>query len=234
MEPVLLVIGVRVGPAHHDGDRRRELPAVDVDGEVGLPSGVVAEQLPEHRGERRTLVRALGRRELSVEPLHRGGVEAGTAVDREGAPVRAADSDPPRGAGERLLDHAARRLHGVERQAERAHQDVRRAARQHAERDVGPREPVDDLVDRAVAGEDDHELHLSALHRLAGDLGRVAALERLQDVELEVGREGLLDDGEDGGGDGARDGVGDQQGALEAEHEAPILSGSHRNVVPTP
>ena len=64
------------------------------------------------------------------------------------------------------------RVDDVVGDAQRAADDVGRAARQHRDRDVGPREPVGDLVQRPVAAKgDDHVVAVVA--HLAPDLGRV-------------------------------------------------------------
>ncbi len=97
-----------------------------------------------------------------------------------------------RSAGPQRVEQQPGRLDRIVGQAERAGEDVRRAARDHAERGhpvvhaVG-QQAVDDLVDRAVAAEGDHRVGAVA-HRPAGQRGGVAAVAGL--LDLEVGRAG--------------------------------------------
>ena len=72
-----------------------------------------------------------------VEAAHRGGVDPGAAVHGEVPAVGATEVQRDRLVVERLRDQHARALDRVGRQAERAHEHVRRAARQDRERDVG-------------------------------------------------------------------------------------------------
>ena len=105
---------------------------------------------------------------------------------------------------------------------------------QHAERGVGAGERVDGFVDRAVAAEDDHEVD-AVVHRLGGELVRVATLLGLGDLQPEVGRQRLLDDREGGLGHRPRDGVDDEEDAMEAQgHGGSSMTGvplSSRRVI---
>ena len=73
---------------------------------------------------------------------------------------------------------------------ERAREHVRRAAGQRRERGVGAGEPVGGLVERAVAGEHDHDVEAVVAPRRAR-AGRVAAPRRLGDLDVVLGGEHL-------------------------------------------
>jgi hypothetical protein len=120
-----------------------------------------------------------------------------------------------------LADQRSRRLDGIERETERPAEDVRRPARECGDRRVGAGEGVDDLVHRAVAREDDDQVD-TVFDRLGRELERVTALLGLGDLELEVGRERLLDHGEDRLRERAGDRIDDEEEPLEAHLEGPV------------
>src|SRR5918992_1496415 len=199
--------------------RRPDL-RLSVDGEpqVRAASGVADQQLPGDHTERDPVELRLGLRELRVEPLHRGRIDAGTAVDREVATVRPAEAQRERLVIEGLGDQDAGRLDGVEGQAQRPHQDVGGAARERGERRLRPREGVHGLVDRPVPRQHGH--HVDTLRgSLGGQLTRVPASLGLRDLQPEVGGQGLLDHGEHRPGVGAGHGIDDEEDPVEA-HES--------------
>jgi hypothetical protein len=106
-----------------------------------------------------------------VDPAHRFRVQPDAGGEGEAAPVDAPESDPPRAAtGDRIGELPRGRLRLV-REAERAGEHARAAARQEADRDVGV-QAVQRLVEAAVAGEHDDRV-APASAGVAHDLGRV-------------------------------------------------------------
>ena len=90
-----------------------------------------------------------------VHPSHQLGVEPDPRREAEAPAVHPPGGDRPRAAGLQRRRDLARRRREVARQAERAREHIRPAAGQEAERDAA-RRAVQDLVEAAVAGEDDH------------------------------------------------------------------------------
>ena len=163
----------------------------------GGPDEVVAEERPDRRpGEvrRADAVLALG---VQVDPLDDRGVEAEAGGEGEVAVVDPAEVDlarlPVVGDAQQVLG----RVDDVAGDAEHLAEDVRRAAGQVGERDVGADQAVGGLVDRAVAAERDDDL-VALLGGLADQLGRVplalgvergdvvAALERVDDERAQA------------------------------------------------
>jgi hypothetical protein len=165
-----------------------------------------------------------------IEAAHRGGVHARPTIDAEVPAVRYAERQLERLVVERLRDQDAGRLDRVERQTEGPHQDVGRATRQHAQRGLGAGKGVDGLVDRPVAGEHDDQVD-ALVDGLCGELRGVAAFLGLGDLQPEVGRERLLDHGQDGLGHRAGHRIHDEQEALEAHRHAGSISGSDRSPI---
>ena len=86
----------------------------------------------------------------------------------------------------------ARRVDRVGREAERARVHVGGAAGQRRERGVGVQEPVGGFVERAVAGEHDHDVE-AVVRGGVGEAGRVTAARGLRDLDVVLGREQLAD-----------------------------------------
>ena len=117
-----------------------------------------------------------------VHSPHDFGREPDPGGEAEAAAVHAADADPARASGRQRVGDLPGRAHRVTRQAERPREHARPAARQEADRDVGL-EPVQRLVEAAVAREDDHRVSAAA-NRVGHELRRVARPLGQDDVEL--------------------------------------------------
>ena len=137
-----------------------------------------------------------------VDPADQLRVEADSGAEPEAAPVDAAQTD----AAARSFGEAGGRLDRITREAERARGgDARAAARDEPERRL-PCHGVQDLVVRAVAGEDVD--HVNAAVGLTCERRRMAG--RVRQHRLGLGRQGRLDGSEPLLADAARERVDDQ------------------------
>jgi hypothetical protein len=136
---------------------------------------------------------------MAVDALDHARVEPRAGGEGEPALVHARDVDRPRRPGVGQREQVLGGVDHVVGDAEHAHVDVGRAAGQHAQRRVGPRQAVDHLVDRPVAAER-HDDVVALARGLAAELGRmalalgvdrldlVAALERVDHEALQAVR----------------------------------------------
>ena len=112
-----------------------------------------------------------------VHPPHRLGVEADTGREPEAASVDPAERDAPRPARADGVGDLRGGPGEVVRQTERREEHARASARQEADRHVGV-QPVQRLVEAAVAGEDDDRLAAPAAgvgHELGGVTGSLGS-----------------------------------------------------------
>ena len=109
---------------------------------------------------------------VGVDTLDHGCVDAGAAGEDEVAVVGQSEVDlarPPLvGHGQQVLG----RVDDVVGDAKRAADDVGRAAGNHRDRHVGPRQPVDHLVQRPVAAKGNNHV-VAVIAYLPPDLGRM-------------------------------------------------------------
>ena len=163
------------------------------------PDGVVQVAAVEGGDRRPAVVIGPGPRlqpRVGVDPLDHGRVDPDPAGEDEVAVVDHAEVDLARRPLVGQRQQVLGRVDDVVGDAERAADDVGRAAGQHRDRHVGAGEAVGDLVQRPVAAEgDDHVVAVVA--DLAADLGRVvlrlgrdrldliAPLQRVDDQVLE-------------------------------------------------
>src|SRR5581483_4633503 len=145
------------------------------------PAALGAEQPDERAGEGEIAgTAAVVRAPERVDATDDVGRKADARAEAEAAAVDAADGDPARPS---CLQRRRDPLSGrdrVARHAERARENTRATAGQEADRDV-PLEPVQRLVEAAVAGEDDDRV--DAVAAGGGDeVRRVARVLREHDV----------------------------------------------------
>ena len=157
-QPEPLVVRVRIGAADHHRQRRGRRAAVDREFEVRRAARVADQELPRHRPEGGAIELRLRLRELLVQPRHGGGVHARPAVHGEVPAVRASEVQLEGVVVERLADQDARRLHRLDRQAEALAKMLVAPPGRTPSAVSDPAMRVDHLVDRAVAGEDHHEV----------------------------------------------------------------------------
>src|ERR671918_276352 len=101
-----------------------------------------------------------------------GGGEPDAAGKDEVAPVATAQVDPAGPEVVREPDQMLSGVHDVIWNPQRAADDVGGTAREDRDRDIGPGEPIGDLVQRPVAAERDDDV-VAAVSRFAPDLDRV-------------------------------------------------------------
>ena len=131
-------------------------------------------------------------RGVPLDPADDGGVEPDPGVEAEEPAVDASEPDRADVVGP---DPVRQQVDGgdrIVRQPERAGEHVRRSAREHAERGVGPGDPGRDLVERAVAAEADDDVE-PAPCRVGRVPRRVPAPVGLDDLDVVVACEPSVD-----------------------------------------
>ena len=152
--------------------------------------------------------------EATFDLSHDGGVEADPCDESEIAAVHDAEVDALRRRA--FTDAFEQRRGGFDRilrDAVGAGEDVRAAAGEHAERNLGARDAVDDFVQRPVSAQDEHEV-VALVNGTGGEVLRVAATFRLCHVDDQVARQCPRDDVACTRRHGRRLGIDDQDRAL--------------------
>ncbi len=120
-------------------------------------------------------------------------IEADAGVEEEVAPIHRAEPDPPNAVrGDGAKDEGGG-LDGVVGEPDGAGEHVRRSAGETGEGRVGARQPVGDLVQRAVATEHRNDFDAASGGRLR-QTGGVAPATGLGHADVVFGRQGLFDD----------------------------------------